>query len=189
MTDLVALFRRSIDAFTARVEAVRSDQWEAPTPCADWDVRELVNHVAGEQLWAPHLVAGETIAEVGDRYDGDVLGDDPVAAWRAAVPGAVEAFAAPGALDGTVHLSYGDEAAREYLVQMLTDAAVHGWDLGRAIGGDEGIDPEAAELLLDHWSARQEMVRGSGMFGDDAVEVPSDASAADRLLGLLGRTP
>ena len=186
MTELVELFRRSIDSFTARVGAVAADQWHAATPCADWDVRALVNHVTGEQLWAPHLLAGETIAEVGDRYDGDVLGDDPLAAWRAAAPPSVEAFAAPGAIDGTVHLSYGDESSREYLVQMLTDAAVHGWDLGRATGGDEGIDGETAEVLLEHWSAREDMVRGSGMFGD-AVDVGPDADARTRLLALLGR--
>jgi len=91
-------------------------------------------------------------------------------------------------LGGTVHLSYGDEKTEEYLVQMLTDAAVHGWDLARAIGADEAIDEETARLLLEHWTALEAMVRGSGVFGDQ-VDVPSDAPAKDRLLGLLGRTP
>ena len=184
--DLVELFRRSIDDFEARLGAVRPDQWTAPTPCDDWDVRALVNHVTGEQLWAPHLVAGETPEQVGDRYDGDVLGDDPLVTWREAAPASVEAFAAPDALERTVHLSYGDESCREYLTQMLTDAAVHGWDLARATGGDETIDPEAVDLLLAHWTEREDMVRGSGIFGD-AVPVANDADAQIRLLALLGR--
>jgi uncharacterized protein (TIGR03086 family) len=188
MAELVELFRRSIDRCTALVDAIGADQWSNPTPCADWDVRALLNHLTGEQLWAPHLVAGETIEQVGDRYDGDVLGDDPAAAWRASTPGSVAAFAEPGALDRSVHLSYGDESCREYLTQMLTDAAVHGWDLARATGGDEHIDPDTATLLLEHWRAREAMVRGSGVFGD-AVDVAPDADDQAQLLGLLGRTP
>lgn len=186
--DLVAMFRRSTDRFGARVRAVAGDQWSAPTPCDEWDVRALVDHVATEQLWAPHLLRGETLDQVGDRYDGDVLGDDPVAAWEAAVASSVAAFSAPGAIDGTVHLSYGDEAAREYTLQMLTDAAVHGWDLARAIGADEAIDDDVAEHLLAAWTERAAMVRASGVFADP-VDVPADADAAHRLLALLGRRP
>ena len=188
MADLVALFRRNIDRCSEVVGGIGDDDWSKPTPCSDWDVRELLNHLTGEQLWAPHLVAGETIAQVGDRYDGDVLGDDPQATWRSAVPPSVAAFAEPGALDGTVHLSYGDESCREYLTQMLTDAAVHGWDLARAVGADERIDPEAASLLLGHWREREDMVRGSGIFGE-AVEVGDDADDQAKLLALLGRRP
>jgi uncharacterized protein (TIGR03086 family) len=186
--DLVEMFRRSTDRFGERVRAVGHDQWSAPTPCDEWDVRALVDHVATEQLWAPHLLRGERLDEVGDRYDGDVLGDDPVAAWDAAVASSVAAFSAPGALDGTVHLSYGDEAAREYTLQMLTDAAVHGWDLARAIGADEAIDDDVAEHLVAAWTEREEMVRASGVFGD-AVEIPDGAGPAHRLLALLGRRP
>lgn len=188
MADLVELFRRSIDQCTTLIENVPPDRWQSPTPCTDWDVRSLVNHLTGEQLWAPHLVAGETIEQVGDRYDGDVLGDDPGSAWRAAVPASVAAFAEPGALDRTVHLSYGDESCREYLTQMLTDAAVHGWDLARATGGDERIDPNAAALLLDHWTEQQDLVRASGVFGT-AIDVGADADTQTKLLALLGRRP
>jgi uncharacterized protein (TIGR03086 family) len=188
MGDLVELFRRAGDRFTARIDRIDAGQWHATTPCADWDVRALVNHVTGEQLWAPHLLAGETIEQVGDRYDGDVLGDDPVAAWHRALPPSVAAFAEPGALDRTVHLSYGDESCREYLLQMLTDMAVHGWDLARATGQDDHIDDETAELLLEHWTEREDLVRGSGIFGD-AVDVPADAGPAERLVAFLGRNP
>jgi uncharacterized protein (TIGR03086 family) len=183
----VELFKKSTDRFGELVAAVPDDAWGNDTPCEDWDVRALVNHVVGEQLWAPHLVAGETIADVGGRYDGDVLGADPKATWRTALPPSIEAFEGAD-LDGTVHLSYGDEVTREYLVQMLTDAAVHGWDLARGIDADADIDPETAQLLYDHWKEHEAMVRGSGVFGDE-VEVPADAPAIDKLLALLGRTP
>jgi uncharacterized protein (TIGR03086 family) len=185
MADLVELFARATDRFTQRVAGVSENQWQGSTPCAEWDVRTLVNHVTYEQLWAPHLVAGETIDQVGDRYDGDVLGDDPMAAWRAALSGSMAAFNGAD-LDAVVHLSYADVPCREYLTQMLTDAEVHGWDLATATGQDPTIDPEAASLLLTEWSAQRDMVRASGVFGDD-VPVGDDADDATRLLGLLGR--
>jgi uncharacterized protein (TIGR03086 family) len=188
VADLVDIFSRSIDQLGARIAAVRDDQWSAPTPCSEWDVRTLVNHVTGEQLWAPHLVAGETIEQVGDRYDGDVLGADPAATWRHAAPRSVAAFAGPGALDRTVHLSYGDESCREYLTQMLTDAAVHGWDLARATGQDETIDPEAVDVLLEAWSPRRDLLAASGVFAAP-VEVDESTGAQARLLALLGRRP
>lgn len=187
MADLVELFRQSTNHFGDLVDSIADDAWHRPTPCADWDVRALVNHVVGEQLWAPHLLAGVTIAGVGDRYDGDVVGEDPKATWRAAIGPSMQAFEEAD-LDGTVHLSYGDEKAEEYLVQMLTDAAVHGWDLARAIGADEAIDDETAALLLEHWTKLEALVRGSGVFGEK-VEVPDGAPAKHKLLGLLGRTP
>lgn len=187
MADLVEMFDRSTRRLTDRVEGVDPDQWGSSTPCPEWDVRALVNHVANEQLWAPHLVAGETIEQVGDRYDGDVLGDDPVGAWRDALAGSAAAFAAAD-LDATVHLSFGDVPCREYLTQMLTDAAVHGWDLATATGQDAAIDPDIATLLLDTWAPRRELLRGSGVFGEE-VEVGAGADDAQRLLGLLGRRP
>lgn len=185
MTDLVELFSRSTGRFTERVHAIDPGQWGASTPCDDWDVRALVNHVTYEQLWAPHLVAGETIAEVGDRYDGDVLGDEPATAWRDALAGSVSAFAGAD-LDAIVHLSYADVPCREYLTQMLTDAEIHGWDLATATGQDATLDAEIAELLWREWSAQEELVRGSGIFGEQ-VPVADDADTPTKLLALLGR--
>jgi uncharacterized protein (TIGR03083 family) len=88
--------QRACAQFGALVHAVRPEQWQLPTPCAGWTVRDLVNHVVGENLWTVPLLDGATIAEVGDIYDGDVLGDDPVAAWDAADDGARQAVDAPG---------------------------------------------------------------------------------------------
>jgi uncharacterized protein (TIGR03086 family) len=78
--------------FGARVHGVPPDGWTAPTPCTEWTVRDLVNHLVGEHLWAPHLLRGETVEQVGDRYEGDVLGKDPVAAWDAAAEASLAAW-------------------------------------------------------------------------------------------------
>lgn len=183
----VELFVESIGRFADRVDDITDDQWSRPTPCAEWDVRTLVDHVCNEQLWAPHLVDGETIEQVGDRYDGDVLGDDPKATFRRAVEASSAAFQRAD-LDAIVHLSFGDVPCRVYLDQMLTDAEVHGWDLARGLGDDTELEPETASYLLPGMQAQEELIRSSGMFGD-AVPVDDGADDATRLLALLGRRP
>jgi uncharacterized protein (TIGR03086 family) len=185
MSDLVAMFTRSIERFLDRVDHVGPDQWSLPTPCTEWDVRALVNHVTNEQLWAPHLVAGETIAQVGDRYDGDVLGIDPAASVRAAIQGSTAAFAGAD-LEAIVHLSFADLPCREYLTQMLTDAEVHGWDLAVGTDQDTTMDAEIVTYLLPTIIEQEELIRASGVFGE-LVPVPDGADEATRLLALLGR--
>jgi uncharacterized protein (TIGR03086 family) len=185
--DVVELQRRGARRFTELVERV-GDRWDAPTPATEWSVRDLVNHVTAEQLWAPPLMEGATIAEVGDRFDGDVLGDDPVASWDAAIAGSTEAFSEPGAMARTVHLSFGDTSAEEYTWQMVSDLHLHGWDLATALGEDDTIDPESATALLEVMSPQEELLRQSGMFGD-RVPVPDDADDQVRLLALVGRRP
>jgi uncharacterized protein (TIGR03086 family) len=186
MPSLPALFTRSIERFVDRVSEVDGAQWSAPTPCTEWDVRALVNHVAYEQRWAPHLVAGETIAEVGDRYDGDVLGAEPLASLRDAAAASAAAFEGAD-LRASVHLSFGDVPCTEYLTQMLTDAEIHGWDLATATGQDRTLDPDVVAALLPSVEANAELIRASGMFADPPP-VPDDADDATRLLALLGRS-
>jgi uncharacterized protein (TIGR03086 family) len=180
------LHRRALDAFGARVHAVAADQWHAPTPCDEWDVRALVNHLVVEQLWVPEMLAGHTVAEVGDRLDGDQLGQNPVAVWDAAADLALADFGLPGAMERTVHLSYGDVPAIDYCGEMTMDATVHSWDLARAIGGDDELDPELVALALAIVEPRAEELKASGLFGEP-VAVPSTADPQTRLLGLLGR--
>jgi uncharacterized protein (TIGR03086 family) len=175
-----------MEEFDRRVRAVPDDRWRDPTPCEDWSVRDLVNHLVNEQLWAPHLLTGETLEHVGDRYEGDVLGDDPVATWERASRQARAAFLRPDAVEGTVHTSMGELPAEEYTHQMTVDLAIHGWDLARAIGADEQLDPELVEDLHGIWEPRRELLASSGVFAPP-VEVPDDASPQVRLLALLGR--
>ena len=113
--DTVDLHRRAVTEFGRRVEAVPQDGWHRSTPCGDWDVRALVNHLVNENRWTPPLMRGSTIEEVGDRFDGDLLGDDPKGAWADASRAAVESVAERGALERTVHLSFGDSPAEEYV--------------------------------------------------------------------------
>ena len=174
--------------FDQTVHQVKPDQWDAPTACSEWSVRDLVNHLVSEQLWAPHLLAGATLAEVGDRFDGDVLGHDPVSAWESSSAAAREAWTAPGAPERRVHLSFGESDAEDYGWQMTADLAVHAWDLAAGIGTTQPIRDDLADAILRVIGPQVPAWQGMGIF-DPPVPVPDDAPAADHLVALLGRDP
>lgn len=184
MDELLTLHRVNADHFTALVEAV-GERWSEPTPCTGWSVRDLVNHVTSEQLWAPELLAGRTIAEVGDTFDGDVLGDSPVASWRAAIAAATAAFAQPDVSERAVELSSGPRPAHEYLDEMVTDLAIHGWDLASALHLDETIDPQTTDRLLIEWTGRADEL-GPPLYAAALPTTESD-DPQTRLLAIFGR--
>jgi uncharacterized protein (TIGR03086 family) len=146
----------------------------------------LVNHVAVEQLWVPLLVAGSSVGEIGDRFAGDMLGDDPVAAWDAAVDAARSAFGAPGALETTVVLSSGEKSTAEYCWEMTTDALIHSWDLARGIGADETLDAELVGLVYEQVLPIADHLQETGLFAPP-VPVPDEAPLQTKLLALFGR--
>jgi uncharacterized protein (TIGR03086 family) len=183
----IALLEVALDGFGERLELVGDDDWSAPTPCADWDVGTLVNHVMAELLWIPPLLAGKTIAEVGDRFDGDVLGDDPGATWTTAAAEALTAAAVPGAQEATVHLSFGDFPGSDYLGQVTSDLVIHSWDLARGVGGDVRLRPELVAFVDAFLTPQVDAWRSAGAFGP-AAEVAPDADAQARLLAQTGRT-
>jgi uncharacterized protein (TIGR03086 family) len=190
MTDnLVELHDRSGRRFAELVAGVSSQQWHDNTPCSDWDVRALVQHLLFEQLWVPPMLDGQTIEQVGDRFDGDLMGND-ASQWPSLVASAADAahsaVARPGALEQTVHLSFGDASGHEYVTQLTADLAIHGWDLARATRQDDALDPEVVALLLPWTHANAGLLADSGMFAQP-IAVGPGAPDDIRLLGLMGR--
>jgi uncharacterized protein (TIGR03086 family) len=186
MAELVELFDRAEQHFRELVHEVEGGQWSNDTPCRAWDVRALVNHLVYEARWAVPLMDGRTIDDVGDRFERDLLGDDPVATYDDATGRARAAFHADGALDRTVHLSFGDTPAREYLTQLTSDFLVHSWDLARGLDADDTLDPELVAFVHDTAVAAADMIAASGLFAPP-VDVPDDADPQTRLLALFGR--
>jgi uncharacterized protein (TIGR03086 family) len=178
-------FRRASEGFVERARAIGSGQWRAATPCTEWDMRALVNHVTGEYLWVGELMAGRTIAEVGSRLDGDLLGDEPLQVLMRAQGDAVAALEQPGALGTTVHLSFGETPAAEYAKQMTLDSVIHSWDLARATGGDERLDPELVDICYPELQKTAGDWRAAGVFGPETS--PSDGTTQAKLLALSGR--
>ena len=183
----IEMYRRSVEDFGQRVMAIGAGDWDRPTACTEWTVRDLVRHLVYEEVWAPPLLEGQTIAEVGDRFEGDILGADPQVAWKEASAAALAA-ASPDVLGRTVHLSFGDVPGEEYLGQLTADHVIHAWDLARAIGGDERLDPDLVEHVYDVMAPQIEPARAAGVFGPE-VAVPADTDLQSRLLALTGRTP
>jgi uncharacterized protein (TIGR03086 family) len=184
---VVELHAKAVETFRALVARVPTAAWSAPTPCADWDVRALVNHVTGEELWTVPLLEGRTIAEVGDRFDGDLLGAAPADVVDGAAKSAVAAFEEPGAAERIVHLSFGDTPASEYAMQLIADHAIHGWDLAVATGGDTAIDDELVAALTGWFVEREDLYRGAGAVSERPPV--SARSAQEELLVAFGRDP
>ncbi len=183
--DVKELHRRTVEGWVERVRAVPDDAWYDPTPCPDWDVRALVNHVTSENRWTVPLLRGATIAEVGDALDGDLLGDDPARASldaAAAAAADVEQLTTP---DLVVHLSFGDTPATEYVHQLAADHLIHGWDLATATRGATDLDPELVEEVARWFADREELYRDAGAIGP-RVALPGNPQGD--LLAKFGRT-
>jgi uncharacterized protein (TIGR03086 family) len=187
-SEVVELYSRAVDRFVAAARGVPESRWSDSTPCEDWHARALTNHLVGEDLWVPPLVEGKTVAEVGDAFDGDVLGADPAASAEQAGKSAVAALAEPGALARTVHLSFGDFTAEEYAWQVLADHVVHTWDLLAGAGADRTLDDGLVTATAAWFANWEDAYRGAGAIGP-AAPVGEDASAQDRLLASFGRDP
>src|SRR4051812_5047554 len=126
--------------FRRKLETVRPEQWTWSTPCTEWNVRQLVNHMARGNLSYVRLLRGGTGAEFLRLRDADALGTDPVGAYTRSVQECAEAFAAPGAFDQVLDYPLGKVTGRQALAVRTTDATIHTWDLARAIGVDDTLD-------------------------------------------------
>ena len=185
--DVGVSYRRSVRGWVVAVEGAGTS-WTARTPCADWDVRQLVNHVVGEDRWTTPLFQGLTIAEVGDALDGDLLGEEPSVAARAAAEEAMAAVDVRLPEGGTVHLSYGEESIGEYLWQLAADHLIHGWDLTAATGQDRAMDAELVDAVGAWFAEREQLYRSGGAI-DARPESTTGGSRSADLLIAFGRDP
>jgi uncharacterized protein (TIGR03086 family) len=180
------LYTYALDQATAVVVQLEPEQLGLPTPDSEWCVLDLLNHMLYEVAWAADIVAGVPYSEVGDRYDGDLLGEDAIASWRRY---AAQAQAAVEQADPavTVHLSYGDRRAEAYLWEAGNDQLIHAWDLGQAIGVSVVFDAVVAQALYAWALTRRSEFERSGLFAPP-VTVPASANIQTKLLALEGRS-
>ena len=189
MDDHEAL-ERSTDEFRRRLCLITGDQWNLPTGCEGWTVRDLVAHVTGGNLMVRMLERGSTAAEVLDMFQADLLGDDPLAAWDRSVDEQAAAFRVDGALEQVWHHPAFDMTGSMVMGFRLADPALHAWDLARAIGADDQLDPELMEHLYAQMSPIADMMSGSGVFGEGrSGDLADDAGVQDKVLDLSGRRP
>ncbi|MGH9287450.1 MAG: TIGR03086 family metal-binding protein [Acidimicrobiales bacterium] len=178
-------------ASTERIlEHVAPEHHDLPTPCAEWDTRALLNHVFGTLALGAALlgdVAPTVSMEPGGLPDVDMVGDDPVKAYRVCVDGLLAA--AGGDALGRTHTTPLGEMPGSVLGGFTTlDVAVHGWDLARATGQRANLDDDLANEVLAF--ARQTITdtTRAPRIGPAIAPGPG-ASATDRLVAFLGRRP
>ncbi len=175
--------RRALADTAAIVAAIKDDQLHAPTPCDDYDVAGLLQHVISGNLWVAPLVEGKTIPEVGDSIDRRTYGP---ADYDASAREADAAFSAPGALEKPVAVSYGPVPAEVYAGHRFIDVLIHGWDLAKATGQSTALAPDLVDACWDVITPQLDLLEASGMFGT-TVAVPDDADPQTKLLAALGR--
>jgi uncharacterized protein (TIGR03086 family) len=175
--DIVDRYQDAADGFTARLDAVADDQWDNPTPCTDWNVRQLVDHVIEIQGQIPEGL-GSSVPD----------GDGTQERWNRVRKAAIAALRQPGVFERTMPGRAGDVPVEMALLPRLSDLILHTWDLARATGGDEHVDADSAAVVLEFLKPNDEILRSSGTFGPK-VDPPPGADAAVELLCFSGRRP
>ncbi|MGI8535250.1 MAG: TIGR03086 family metal-binding protein [Mycobacteriales bacterium] len=181
----VEQLERSLDDTRTLVEAVRDDQWDLPTPCAEWSVRDLVDHLtAGNRLFARALLGDPSSTASGP--DGIPSPSTP-AAYRDSAAALLAAFSAPGVMERVVTVPFGAVPGVVALHLRLVESLVHGWDLARATGQSPECDEEVAEQELRFTQQKLADVPPDRSPFGPAQPVDAEAPALDRLAACLGR--
>ena len=183
-TQRLARFDRAVTAAASVFDGVTVEQWSDPTPCTEWTVHQLMNHVVGGTRQFINLMNG------GGPLDRslDYLGPDPAAAFRDAAADRRAVFAADGALERPAPTPFGERPGAVLLEMRVTEMMTHGWDLARATGQSTDLDPELAESCIDGFLKLQANAGDrAGMPFGEAQPVADDAPAADRLAAAAGR--
>ncbi|MFD1932147.1 MULTISPECIES: TIGR03086 family metal-binding protein [Nonomuraea] len=172
------------------VRGIEPDQLDARTPCAEYDVRKLVNHLL---FWGPSLEGagrGEIVPPpAGAETDVDLTAGDWTAALEANVERVVAAWSRAAAWEGTTHMGGPTELPASLVGGMIMgELIVHGWDLARATGQSLTWDDDLMDYVHDEVGKNAEQGRAMGVYGP-AVAVDDAAPVLDRVLGLTGRDP
>jgi uncharacterized protein (TIGR03086 family) len=177
-------YRLVAAGMTERVSAVPAAAWDAPSPCEGWAARDVVRHLTE---WVPAFMADAGGPAVPAGPSADV---DPAGAWRVMNAGIQSLLDDPAASASEINHPHAgrhrfDDAIGQF---VLGDVLVHTWDIARAAGLDERLDPAMVHDLLTGMEPLDELLRASGQYGP-RVEVPAGADEQTRLLAFTGRRP
>lgn len=176
--------RLIVGAFTATVEGVAPAAWEHPAPPAGWTARDVVRHLT--EWFPPFLERAAGVA----LPPGPSVDDDPVSAWRHQADVIQTVLDDPATSDRRLaDPNVGDLPLADAIDRFYTaDVFLHRWDLARATGQDETLDPAICAEMLAGMEPMDAALRASGHYGP-RVEVPADADVQSRLLAFIGRDP
>jgi uncharacterized protein (TIGR03086 family) len=183
------VLKASRTEFRRRLSVIGPDQWDLSTPCDHWSVREVVEHVVRGNHMAVLLLHGtsreDTLAAMAEPVPEDLPGafDDSADRQQAA-------FDEPGSVERLCHHPVGDIPGSQLLGFRTGDLALHAWDLARAIGADDTLDPDVVTAMWSAMSPMASFIGETGFFGaGPSGTVPDDAPLQQRVLDLSGRRP
>jgi uncharacterized protein (TIGR03086 family) len=178
------------DGFAAVLARVAGDEWTLPTPCAAWNVRQLVGHVVCGSAMATAIARGADRNAAIAALGRDLLGDDPVTAYREVLDEQADALDDPAVLGRRCAHPAGDVTGAQLIAFRTSDLLVHTWDLATAIDVPVSLDPD---LVDEVWRSLQPMrafIGRTGVYGPGpSGSLADDAPLEDRLLDLTGRRP
>lgn len=185
--DMDQLLERGLDETARVVAGVRPEQFDDPTPCEGWKVRDVLQHIVGGN----HFFAAAAVGEPPPTGDGDLVGDDPAAAYEQGRTRALDAWRKPGVAERIVTLPIGDIPGSMAMGIHFVDHLVHAWDIAKATGQDTALDTELAETAYAMMNGRipDQLRTGDGAPFGPEVPCAEDAPPHERLVAYLGRTP
>jgi uncharacterized protein (TIGR03086 family) len=173
--------------FDRRLRLVGRNDWARTTPCSEWDVRQVANHVVGQEYRVAGLLAGGTLEDFIAVREDDFLCGDPPGAWERDCAMLDRVLSEPGVMERSVDYRNGPTTGRVVVTVRVFDMAVHCWDLARGVGLDEVIEPALVDWCLDALAGPLAFLNGG--FPPAPADLVPDASAQDRLLHACGRSP
>jgi len=187
--DSFAALDASADRIVQLVGRVDRSQWSHGTPCADWNVRELVGHLIATMRGYVDLLHGAPATELTALIEQQATagGDDLLTAVSDAAAAARATGAEPGALERTVHHFIGDLPGSRLLQMRITENVLHGWDLTTALGSPAPIDEAVADHVYQYLAPRAELLYASGHYAAPKRTPAVDAGVQERLITLGGR--
>jgi uncharacterized protein (TIGR03086 family) len=179
--DLVDALEQTFQHSHMVIGTVRADQFGDKTPCEEWAVRDLLEHMIG-------VVAGLGAAAAGTPAGDFALAADPAAQFQDAASSALTAWRAPGVLDRVIDGGPGPMPGRALAAINLLDTATHAWDLATATGQPAALPDDVAAAALEASLATITPELRPGRFGPELTP-PAGAGPTERLVAFLGRTP
>ena len=175
-------YRKVAGHFTERVRAVPADAWDNPSPCEGWVARDIVAHLVE---WMPGFFSRWGV----EFPPGPSVRADPPGAWTGLNDAIQAALDDPEIAGREADSPMGRRSLQDVVGMIVVgDVLIHTWDLSRATGQDETLDPGEVAMMSGMMQMSDEMLRSGGQFGP-RVAVPADADPQTQLIAFSGRRP
>jgi uncharacterized protein (TIGR03086 family) len=181
MSEIAERYERVTAELTERIRGVPESAWDNPSPCQGWTARDVVGHLID---WIRAFFGTQGV----EFPSAPPVADDPLGAWEAVRVTIARALADPTLAAKQVATPFSTQSLAETVDMIVTgDVFTHTWDLARATGQSEALDPDQLQRMIAGLGAMpEEVLRSDGMFGP-RIDVPADADDQTRFLGYVGR--